>query len=146
MCTDTVWMHRHQWIIFLSNFILHRDFTSRFISYRIVYSILVGAGYICIYVCIYRYICIYTYIFMCICICMYMPANACYFVYMIICMSFMCAHFMYADFMMFFYLWLLGQRWPNKEVQTINYLCLNSKIFSHVVNIPNMPLKALDII
>ena len=33
---------------------------------------------------------------------MYMPANACYYVYMIICMSFMCAHFMYADFMMFF--------------------------------------------
>ena len=113
-------MHRHQWIIFLSNFILYRDFTSRYISYRIVYSILDGAGYICIYIyiCIYVYICIYAYIFMCICICMYMPANACYCVYMIICMSFMCAHFMYADFMMFFYLWLLGQRWPNKEVQT----------------------------
>ena len=28
---------------------------------------------------------------------------ACYYVYMIICMSFMCAHFMYADFIMLFF-------------------------------------------
>ena len=52
---------------------------------------------------IYMYIYMYVYIrIMCICIFMYMPANACYYVYMIICMSFMCAHFMYADFVMFF--------------------------------------------
>ena len=29
-----------------------------------------------------------------------------------------CTHFIYADFILLFYLWLLGQRWPNKEVQT----------------------------
>ena len=88
-------------LYFLPNVILYRDFTSRYISYRIVYSILVGAGYIYMYICIYMYI--YTYIFMCICICIYMPTNASYYVYMIICMSFMCAHFMYADFMMVFF-------------------------------------------
>ena len=49
----------------------------------------------CVYIRIYWCACVYVYI--------HMPANACYYVYMIICMSFMCAHFMYADFMMFFF-------------------------------------------
>ena len=55
-------MHRHQWIIFLPNFILYRDFTSRYISYRIVYSVLVGAGHIYIYICVCM--CIYMYIYL----------------------------------------------------------------------------------
>ena len=95
-------MHRRQWIIFLPNYIQYRDFTSRLISYRIVYSILVGAGNIYIYV--YMCVCVYIRIYSCACVYVYihMPANACYYVYMIICMSFMCAHFMYADFIMFF--------------------------------------------
>ena len=86
--------------LYFYRILYYRDFTSRYISYRIVYSILIGAGYtyICKYIYIYIYIRIYLYVYVYI----YMPANACYYVYMIICMSFMCAHFMYADFMMFF--------------------------------------------
>ena len=50
-----------------------------FYSYRIVYSILVGAGYMYIYmyICIYVCMCIYTYIFMCVCICIYTYACEC---------------------------------------------------------------------
>ena len=64
------------------------------ISYRIVYAILIGAGYICIYIYIfiYAYVCVFIYAYVYIYI--YVPANACYYVYMIICM--------FADFMMFF--------------------------------------------
>ena len=29
-----------------------------------------------------------------------------------------CTQFIYADFILLFYLWLLGQIWPNKEVKT----------------------------
>ena len=95
----------------------YRDFTSRYISYRVVYSILIGAGYIYKYIYVYMYVCMYVCI--CIYIYIYIPANACYFVYMIICMFFMCAHFMYADFIkLLFYPWLLGQRWTNEEIQT----------------------------
>ena len=109
-------MHRHQWIIFLSNCILYRDFTSRYISYRIVYSILVGAGYICMYMCIYMYIYVYIYMHMY----MYVYACEC----MLLCIHdymyvFYVCSFYVCWFYDFFYLWLLGQRWPNKEVQTM---------------------------
>ena len=63
---------------------------SCFISYRIVYFILIGAGDIYIYIFIYMY----SY--------RYMTTNAFYCVCTIVCMYFMLAHFMYADFMMFF--------------------------------------------
>ena len=106
--------------LYFYRILYYRYFTSRYISYRIVYSILIGAGYMYVYMYSYACICVFIYVYMYIYmyIYVYMPANACYYVYMIICMFSMCAHFMYADFIMFFYLWLLGQRWPNKEVQT----------------------------
>ena len=88
------------------------DFTSHYISYRIVYSILIGAGhiYICMYVCIY--ICIYIYIHIYVClrmhVAMYTRLYACILYVLILCML-----------ILIFYRWFLGQRWPNKEVQTI---------------------------
>ena len=118
-------MHRHQWIIFLPNFILYRDFTSRYISYRIVYSVLVGAGHIYIYICVYVYIYICMYVYVCVYICvhvyMYIYACEC----MLLCIHdymyvfYVCSFYVYW-FYDVFYLWLLGQRWPNKEVQTNN--------------------------
>ena len=113
-------MHRHQWIIFLSNFILYRDFTSRYISYRTVYSILVGAGYICIYMCIYVYV--YIRIYLCayvyVCICLRMHVTMYTWSYVcLLCVLILCMLILWC----FFYLWLLGQRWPNKEVQTKQY-------------------------
>ena len=91
-------MHRHQWIIFLPNFILSRLYVTLYlISYCVfhfnwcrVYT------YICIYMRIYLCVSVYIYIYV------YVPANARNHVYMIICMFSMCAHFMYADFMNFF--------------------------------------------
>ena len=100
--------------------------------------------YICVYIQIYMYIYVYIYVHMY----MYVYACEC----MLLCIHdymyvfYVCSFYVCWFYDVFFYLWLLGQRWHNKEVQTINYVCLNSKIFSHVVNIPNMPLKALDII
>ena len=38
-----------------------------------------------------------------------------------------CTHFIYADFILLLYLWLLGQRWPNKEVQTNNIMIADLK-------------------
>ena len=116
--------------LYFYRILYYRDFTSRYISYRIVYFILIGAGYIHIYAYICVFIYVYVYIYIYVCVCVYVPANACYHVYMIICMFSMCAHFMYADFMIFFYLWLLGQRWPNKEVQTYrDYELIQHKVF-----------------
>ena len=127
-CIDTNELYFY-WILY------YRDFTSRYISYRIVYSILVGAGYVCththththtyiyinIYVCIYMYLYAYICVFICVYvyIYVYMPANACYYVYMIICMFFyVCSFYVSWFYDVSFYLWLLGQRWPNKDVQT----------------------------
>ena len=126
-------MHRHQWIIFLPNFILYRDFTSRYISYRIVYSVLVGAGHI------YMCVCVYMYIYMYVCICMRIYLCACGYVYIYACeCMLLCIHdYMYVFYVCsfyvywfydVFYLWLLGQRWPNKEVQTIEYFIVNNII------------------
>ena len=43
----------------------------------------------------------------------------------------MCTHLMYADFILLFYLFLLGQRWPNKELQTnTNSLRNNGKYYT----------------
>ena len=53
--------------LYFYRILYYRDFTSRYISYRIVYSILIGAGYICIYI----YMHVYAYLFMCICIYMF---------------------------------------------------------------------------
>ena len=80
--------------LYFYRILYYRDFTSRYISYRIVYSILIGAGYVCMYIyiyiniCIYIFICVYVRIYLCVCvyIYVYMPANVCYYVYMIICM------------------------------------------------------------
>ena len=56
--------------------------------------------YMYVYIYLYAYICVFIYVYMYRCV--YMPANACYHVYMIICMFSMCAHIIYADFMMSF--------------------------------------------
>ena len=90
-------MHRHQWIIFLPNFILSRFYVTLYLLSYCVFH-LIGAGYIHIY----AYICVFIYVYVYIYIYVYVPANACYHVYMIICMFSMCAHLMYADFMIFF--------------------------------------------
>ena len=119
--------------LYFYRILYYRDFTSRYISYRIVYSILIGAGYIYIHTYIYAYICVFIYVYVYIYV--YMPANACYRVYMIIYMFSMCVHFMYADFMIFFHLWLLGQRWPNKEVQTNIFAVPHSKNSSSAMDI-----------
>ena len=115
----------YMWIIFLPNFILYRDFTSRYISYRIVYSILVGAGHIYIY--IYIYMCVYVYVYMCmyVYVCVYIYVHVYMYIYACECML-LCIHdYMYVFYVCsfyvywfydVFYLWLLGQRWPNKEV------------------------------
>ena len=105
--------------LYLPNFILSRFYVTLYLlSYCVFHFNWCRVNiYIHIYIYMRIYLCVCVYIY----ICVYVPANACYHVYMIICMFSLCAHFMYADFMMFFfYLWLLGQRWPNKEVQTDN--------------------------
>ena len=38
-----------------------------------------------------------------------------------------CTHFIYADFILLFYLWLLGQTLPNKEVQTNKHICASKR-------------------
>ena len=55
--------------------------------------------------------CICAYVFMCSCI------HICMHVFYI---CDICAHRMYADFILLIYLWLLGQRWLNKEVHKHN--------------------------
>ena len=106
-------MHRHQWIIFLPNFIPSRFYVTLYLlSYCVfhfnwcrVYT------YICIYMRIYWCVCVYIYI--CLCACEWMlPCIHDYMYVFYVCSFYVCW------FYDFFYLWLLGQRWPNKEVQT----------------------------
>ena len=107
-------MHRHQWIIFLPNFILSRFYVTLYLlSYCVfhfnwcrVYT------YICIYMRIY--LCVYIYMFMCLRmhVTMYTWLYVCFLCVLILCMLILWC---------FFYLWLLGQRWPNKEVETNTY-------------------------
>ena len=100
-------MHRHQWIIFLPNFILSRFYVALYL----------------LSCCLFHFnwcrVYIYTYIFTCICIYIY--------IYVYECML-LCIHdYMYVFYVCSFYVcwfydvlcpWLLGQRWPNEEVQT----------------------------
>ena len=99
--------------LYFYRILYYRDFTSRYISYRIVYFILIGAGYIHIYMRIYLCVCVYIYICLCACECM-LPCIHDYMYVFCVCSFYVCW------FYDFFYLCLLGQRWPNKEVQTIN--------------------------
>ena len=105
--------------LYFYRILYYRDFTSRYISYRIVYSILIGAGYICIYIfiCMYMriYLCVYVYICFNACECMLLCIHDYMYVFYV-CSFYVCWFY---DF--FFNLWLLGQRWPNKEVQTNVY-------------------------
>ena len=109
-CIDTNELHFYRILYF-------RDFTSRYISYRIVYFILIGAGYIHIYayICVFIYVYVYIYMFMCLRmhVTMYTWLYVCFLCVLILCMLIL---------WFFFYLWLLGQRWPNKEVQTKNMI------------------------
>ena len=131
-------MHRHQWITFLPNFILSRFYVALYLlSY--CYFILIGAGYIHIYayICVFIYVYVYIYICLCACECM-LPCIHDYMYVFYVCSFYVCW------FYDFFYLWLLGQRWPNKEVQThVSTACtcsLNLYKLSHMISYRNILL------
>ena len=133
-------MHRHQWIIFLPNFILSRLYVTLYlISYCVfhfnwcrVYT------YICIYMRIYLCVSVYIYICLCACECK-KPCIHDYMYVFYVCSFYVCW------FYEFFYLWLLGQRWPNKEVQTktisISKHTSDNFVYEYTDIVPGSPLE-----
>ena len=89
--------------LYFYRILYYRDFTSRYISYRIVYSILIGAGCIYIHTYIYAYICVfiyvYVYIYMFIClrmhVTMYTWLYVCFLRVLILCMLILWFFFTY---------------------------------------------------
>ena len=133
-------MHRHQWIIFLPNFYtISRFYVTLYLLSYCVFRFSWCRAYIYIYI----YVCVYVYVYICmyVYVCVYIYVHVYMYIYACECML-LCIHdYMYVFYVCsfyvywfydVFYLWLLGQRWPNKEVQTnkhqsipwINWFCL----------------------
>ena len=101
--------------LYLPNFILSRFYVTLYLlSYCVFHFNWCRVNiYIHIYIYAYLFMCMYIYMFMCLRmhVTMYTWLYVCFLCVLILCMLILWC---------FFYLWLLGQRWPNKEVQTNN--------------------------
>ena len=68
-----------------------------------------------VYIYVYMCVCVYIYVYVYIYICLRMHVTMYTWLYVcLLCVLILCMLILWC----FFYLWLLGQRWPNKKVQT----------------------------
>ena len=128
----SVWMHVYRYsinastpmnYIFTEFYTISRFYVTLYLLSYCVFRFSWCRAYIYIYVCVYMciYICMYVYVCVYICVHVYMYIYACE--CMLLCIHdymyvfYVCSFYVYW-FYDVFYLWLLGQRWPNKEVQT----------------------------
>ena len=120
-----VWMHVYRYsinastpmnYIFTEFYIISRFYVTLYLLSYCVFHF----SWCRVYIYMYIYAYIYTYIFMCICVYIYICLRMQVTMYTWLYVCLLCVMILWMLILWcFFYLWLLGQRWPNKEVQTI---------------------------